>query len=100
MKAKHYRGESVKPKRKPKKKVVGLAEKAEKRKQRTESRLAQRTGISARDRELKKMYNQLKKYFMPKTDKDREYEKDKEFWRNFKPKVSPGALLKKGGKVK
>ncbi len=44
---------------KPKKKVVGRIEKEKKRKQRTESRLAQRTGISARERKLDGMLKSL-----------------------------------------
>ena len=47
-----------KPK-KPKKKFVGLAAKAKRRKQVSESRLAQRTGISARDRRIKELIKKL-----------------------------------------
>ena len=45
--------------KKPKKRVVGRIEKEKKRKQRTESRLAQRTGISARERKLDGMLKSL-----------------------------------------
>ena len=95
-------------KKKPRRKFVGLAAKAKRRKQVSESRLAQRTGISARDRELKKMFNQLKKYFKePKGGGKEESDKDKENKRkrfDFRFKSIPGQeyLLggKKGGKAK
>ena len=47
--------------KKPRKKFIGLAAKAKRRKQVSESRLAQRTGISARDRKLKELIKKLKK---------------------------------------
>ena len=94
--------------KKPKKRVVGRIEKEKKRKQRTASRLAQRTGISTKDRELRKMYEDLKKYFKePKGGGKEESDKDKEIKRkrfDFRFKSIPGQeyLLggKKGGKVK
>ena len=97
--------------RKPKKRVVGRIEKEKKRKQRTESRLAQRTGISARDRKLKKIYEDLRKYFKePKgggkeeSDKDKENKnKRKKWWEQPKTKLPKTwdymMKNKKGGKV-
>ena len=83
-------------KKKPKKKFVGLAAKAKRRKQVSESRLAQRTGISARDRRIKELIKKLikKPEFYKKGDRP-----DID-WEKFIPKVSPGNLLKKGGKAK
>ena len=46
--------------KKPKKKFVGLAAKAKRRKQVSESRLAQRTGVSEKDR---KRLKQLREFF-------------------------------------
>ena len=48
-------------KKKPKKKVVGLIAKAKRRKQVSESRLAQRTGVSAKDRKRLKQLREFLK---------------------------------------
>jgi len=53
-------------KKKPKKKFVGLAAKAKRRKQVSESRLAQRTGKSAMDRKLENLFKELRKKGIPK----------------------------------
>ena len=46
--------------KKPKKKVVGLVAKAKRRKQVSESRLAQRTGKSTLDRQIEKLIKAIK----------------------------------------
>ena len=88
-------------KKKPKKKFVGLAAKAKRRKQVSESRLAQRTGKSAMDRKLKELIKKLRKnpeFYkkgMPKKGDRPDID-----WKKLLPKISPGNLLKKGGKAK
>ena len=82
--------------KKPKKKFVGLAAKAKRRKQVSESRLAQRTGKSAKDRKIANLFKELKKNWKDYEPKKR----PKIDWKKLLPKISPGNLLKKGGKAK
>ena len=101
--------------KKPRKKFIGLAAKAKRRKQVSESRLAQRTGISARDRKLKELIKKLKKNpeFYKKGIPKKRPDID---WEKLIPKLKPFELpkkvkplskediekyfLKKGGKAK
>ena len=62
-------------KKKPKKKFVGLAAKAKRRKQVSESRLAQRTGKSAMDRKLENLFKELKQKGIPKRRPDIDWKK-------------------------
>ena len=78
--------------KKPKKKFVGLAAKAKRRKQVSESRLAQRTGISATDRKLRELLKKLTietgKYEFPK-------KRPKIDWEKLFPKLKEFKLPKK-----
>ena len=95
--------------KKPKsKKRVGRAEKEKKRKQREESRLAQRTGISAKERRLNKLLDKAEKFFKDKEKGRKEKRPERKFddiEKYFKGKrgTQRDYLLqggKKGGKVK
>ena len=75
--------------KKPKKKFVGLAAKAKRRKQVSESRLAQRTGISAKDRKLRELLKKLTgKHEFPK-------KRPKIDWEKLLPKLKEFKLPKK-----
>ena len=77
-------------KKKPKKKFVGLAAKAKRRKQVSESRLAQRTGKSAMDRKLENLFKELRKKGISKKRPDIDWKKLLPKLREFKlPKVKP-----------
>ena len=75
--------------KKPKKKFIGLAAKAKRRKQVSESRLAQRTGISAEDRKLRELLKKLTgKTEFPK-------KKPKIDWDKLLPRLKKFKLKKK-----
>ena len=76
-----------KSKKKPKKKFVGLAAKAKRRKQVSESRLAQRTGKSAMDRKLENLFKEFRK-------KGKERPKSPD-WEKLLPKLKEFELPKK-----
>ena len=80
--------------KKPRKKFIGLAAKAKRRKQVSESRLAQRTGISAKDRRIKELIKKLTKNpeFYKKGIPKKKPDID---WEKLIPKLKPFELLKK-----
>ena len=95
------------------KKVVGRLEKEKKRKQRTSSRLAQRTGISARERGLDEMLKRIDKgleglfgenFRPPKKVTPMPFKKSTSDLDEFHKKLRRDKILseskKKGGKVK
>ena len=94
--------------KKPRRKFVGLAAKAKRRKQVSESRLAQRTGISATDRKLRELLKKLTietgKYEFPKKrpkiDWEKLFPKLKEFKLPKKVKPLEVGNMKHGGKAK
>jgi hypothetical protein len=102
--------------KKPKKKVVGLVAKAKRRKQVSESRLAQRTGKSTVDRQIEKIIKAIKEgkfkpFPMPKIDwkdkapsmkdwSDEAFKKKLDKFEESKGREERLRLLAKGGKAK
>ena len=98
--------------KKPKKKVVGLVAKAKRRKQVSESRLAQRTGKSTLDRQIEKLIKAIKEGKfkpapMPKIDWKDKAPGMKEWFQKKLDRLEEGKgreerlrLLAKGGKAK